>query len=396
MKRKLIFLFLGIFFVVLLGITNAFALECGDSIPTDRDQLADYISKCNQSIDSAKNQRQTLEAALSVIQSRISLTNAQIKQTTAQIIQLEKDIQTLTTVVTDLDKNLSELIKVYLARVRAGYLRRDPDPITLFFSSDSFAKFFTSVRYIAIVKARDQLVLSEITSAKINYDAQKQEKTVKQKQVTTLKTQLEAQQLDLSRQQKAKKDLITITQSNEARYQKLLSDALAELNAIKAILNNQGQETSIKDVNQGDVVAHVISGPSCNSRGTHLHFTVADLSLRPNSVDKNPFDYLKPVDHIDNSGGDPWSPRGSWDWPLSGTIRFNQGYGQTWAIKNLGLWYSWHDGLDISGENDEVRAVRSGHLYQGIYSGNNSCSLQYVRVHHKDDGLDTYYLHVRF
>ena len=392
MRRKFLISLLLVLFIIFPK--TLLAASCGDFSVPGGVKLVDFWRQvgddCKQKIQDSQNQEQTLKAAISVIESRVRLTNAQIMQTSAQISQLEKDIDTLSTVVTDLDKNLTDLTKVFLARVRAGYMRRDPSPISLFFSSDSFAKFFTRIRYLSIVKARDQLVLSEIESAKINYDSQKQAKTVKQKQVADLRTQLEVQQLDLSRQQKAKKNLLVTTQNDESRYQKLLSDSLAELNAIKAILANQDQETSIRDVNQGDVIAH-ISGSLCNSTGPHLHFTVAN-----NGVDKNPFDFLKPSDHLDKSGGDLWNPTGSWNWPLSGTIRFNQGYGFTWAIRNRGLWYSWHNGVDISSNSDEVHAVRSGRLYQGIYTGNNSCPLQYVRVHHKDDGLDTYYLHINY
>ena len=40
-----------------------------------------------------------------------------------------------------------------------------------------------------------------------------------------------------------------------------------------------------------------------------------------------PTNYLKGVDHSNDSGGDPFNPSGGWDWPIDGPIQFNQGYG---------------------------------------------------------------------
>ena len=123
--------------------------------------------------------------------------------------------------------------------------------------------------------------------------------------------------------------------------------------------------------------------------GSHLHFTV---SIDGNA--QNPFNYLKSVDHVSNTD-DPFTPSGSWDWPLDGPIQFNQGYGVTWYVRTYSP-YPFHNGIDIDGSSILVKAVKSGTLFQGHYSGNGGCSLQYVRVHHSDEDVDTFYLHVYY
>lgn len=389
-------IFLGLLVLIFSG-RFVYAFDCSDAELTKAKSSADpavlrqFIDNCKSALSDTQNQERTLKSALTVINTKIKLTEAQIAQTTVQIAALEKDIGTLSSVVNDLSSQLDDLVKVYVARVRASYIHREVNSIVLFLSSDSFSTFFTRMRYMSIAKAKDQLVLTEITSARQTYDLQKNTKIEKQKQVEELKSQYVLQQTDLSNQQKAKNNLLKITQNNESVYDSLTKKAQAELEAVEAIIARKGKETESRDVNQGDVIAHVISGASCNSGGTHLHFTVAN-----DSTDLNPFNYLKSVDFYDNSGGDSFSPSGSWDWPLIGKIRFNQGYGVTWAIKNLGLWYSRHNGIDISGDSDQVRAVQAGKLYLGSYNGNNGCLLKYVRVHHKDGGLETYYLHVNY
>jgi len=387
---------LALFLVSLTVVLSipAWAIECEGSPPSDANQLIEYIDKCNQKINESRGQQQTLNSAITVLNSKINLAQGQINQTQSQINKLEKEINLLSTLLLDLNKSLDELSSVYAARVRESYKQRSLSLIRLFFSSDSFGQLITRLRYFNSVKLRDRLVLQELEAVRLDYDKQKLAKQEKQQEVEELKTKLVGQKVALDNKKQQKQNLLILTQNDEKKYQELLNRAKAELEAIEAIIAGKGKEEEVGDVSQGDVIAHVITGSSCNSSGTHLHFMVSN-----NSLVQNPFNYLKPIDHQDNSGGDPFNPSGDWDWPLSPTIYFNQGYGSTWAIRNtwVGNIYSFHNGIDInSSSSSEVRAVKSGRLYRGSYTGSGGCALKYVRVDHKDTDIDTYYLHVHY
>jgi hypothetical protein len=217
-----------------------------------------------------------------------------------------------------------------------------------------------------------------------------------------LAKQLDEQQKALGTQKAAKARLLADTRNSEARYQSLLSEARAELEAIQAIIAGKGKETDAGHVSQNQRIASIIQGPSCNSGGAHLHFIISS-----SGVTQNPFSNLRSgVDYINCSGsscgssdGDAFNPSGSWDWPINPKIRFNQGYGNTWAVRNTYVEsiYNFHNGIDINSDSSsEVRAVKSGQLYQGSYVGQGGCSLRYVRVHHDEGGLDTFYLHINY
>ena len=180
-----------------------------------------------------------------------------------------------------------------------------------------------------------------------------------------------------------------VTQNDEKKYQQLLAQARAEYEAIVGIIAGKGTETEIGKVNQGERIASMISGASCNSSGTHLHFTVSR-----NGAAQNPFSFLKSVSYVNQSNGDPFNPSGSWEWPIDPPIEFNQGFGSdTWYVRTY-HFYPNHNGIDISGSSLTVKAVKSGTLFRGSYAGYKGCTLPYVRVNHSDDGLDTFYLHV--
>ena len=191
------------------------------------------------------------------------------------------------------------------------------------------------------------------------------------------------------------------TRNDEKKYQQLLSAARAEFEAIQAIIAGKGQEEEVGKVSQGQRIASIIQGPSCNSSGGHLHFIVSQSGNT-----QNPFSQLKNIDFENCSGsscgssdGDPFNPSGSWDWPINPKVKFTQGYGSTWAVRNtwVGRVYSFHNGIDIdSGSSPEIRAVRAGTLYQGSYSGSSGCRLRYVRIDHDDSDLETFYLHINY
>jgi len=404
MKFKLAFL--GIFSSVLLILfrpESILAIVCDLNNPSlpEASLLSEYEAQCLKDRDENVQKKQTLQAAINILNFNIRIAETKIKQTSTQIVSLEKDIDTLSAVVSDLNNSLNNLTNVFLARVRASYMRRDPNALTLLISSDSFAKFFTRIRYLSVVKARDQLIISEMNTARKDYDTQKNTKITKQKEIEELKKKLVRQQSDLSAQRRSQQEFLNITENKEVKYQELLGRIRSELEAINAIIAGNGNEKEVRDVSQGEVIANVINQPSCNSSGAHLHFIISD-----NSITKNPFDYLKPIDNFNCSGvngggcfdGDPFNPTGSWDWPLSPRIQLNQGYGETWAVRNtwVGNIYRFHNGIDIEGGSLEVKAVQSGKLFRGTYSGSNGCALKYVRVDHKDSDIDTFYLHVNY
>src|SRR3989344_4497683 len=225
--------------------------------------------------------------------------------------------------------------------------------------------------------------------------------TYKLTRLEELEALLAEQKAVLDQQKAAKASLLALTRNDEKRYQQLLSAARAEFEAIQAIIAGQGDETEVGHVSTGSRIASIIQGPSCNSSGEHLHFIVSK-----GSSTENPFSYLKPgIGYLNCSGpgecseGDAFNPSGSWDWPINPTVRYTQGYGSTWAVRNswVGKIYSFHNGIDINSESSsEVKAVAPGTLYRGSVGGSNGCRLRYARVKHESDGIDTYYLHINY
>ncbi len=366
---------------------------------SDMDKLNDEIGRLSEQLKEAQNKIGSLKGELQYMDSQIQLTVLRMSQTASQIDILELQIEDLSKKINILNVSLDQVSALFINRVVETYKAGKFSSLDLLFSSNGFADFFRRARYLEAAQTNDRQVLLTMEEIRFDYDSQKKEKEEKQEELERLKNQLAGQKLKLDEQKKTKEHLLIITRNDEKKYQQLLAQARAEYQALQAILAGKGDETEVGGVTAGERIANVIEGGSCNSSGTHLHFTIAD-----GGNPLNPFNYLKSVGHENCSGpgecssADAFNPSGSWDWPLNPTIRLTQGYGSTWAVANtwVGRIYSFHNGIDITGSSSEVKAIQDGILYRGSYTGGGGCRLPYVRIEHKDSNISTYYLHINY
>lgn len=390
-KRIWIFLSLVLFFLLPFRI---FAQSCPS---TDRDPCANYANtdpqkqECYQNVSAAcQSQSNTLTSQINYMNSQIQLMTIRIEATQTKINTLLNEINQLETEVQRLEGILNTRLALLLHRIPAAYKRTVAPQFGILLFSRDLSDFIDRAKYLQAVQKEDASLVFQVKATQNSYNESKQVREDKKKQLDQIQLQLQQQTNQLNQEKAGKQKLLEDTNGNEATYQRLLAQARAEFEQIQGIIAGKGTENEIGSVSQGDVIATIIQGQSCNSTGTHLHFTVSR-----NGTTENPFNYLKSVSYTNDSGGDPFTPSGSWEWPIDPTIQLNQGYGDTWYVRTFHA-YTFHNGIDISGSSSNVKAVKSGTLFQGSYVGNGGCLLRYVRVHQSDDGLDTFYLHINY
>jgi peptidoglycan hydrolase CwlO-like protein len=354
------------------------------------------IKRLGEEISQYEKELERLGAEANTLSNLVAQYNAQIKLTQLKISRTEEKILLLGGRIDQLKDSLDALNVAYAQRVEKTYkMSRFSEGYLLFISLQNIDDAINSFNYLKRLQEADIGLLARLQNAQSLYEQEKSGQEALQKD-------LEIQKASLSSQKNAKAKLLEQTKNDEKKYQSLLAAIRAEMEAIQAIIAGQGQEEMVRHVSEGEKIASIISGASCNSSGTHLHFIIAQ-----NRVVQNPFSYLRSGISYENcsglvcggSDGDPFAPAGSWNWPVSERIEFFQGYGSTWAIKNswVGRIYSFHNGIDVDSESSsDVKAVKTGNLYRGSYMGYNSCRLRYVRIDHDDSEIDTYYLHINY
>lgn len=386
MRKKII---LAVFFLIISLFSfnpKVYSLDCEQI--SDKGQKVSCLEQKLRDLSQAAN---TLNSEIDLMDTQISLTTSRIQQTEQQIEITTKEIDILGSRIEGLDTSLNYLSKSLVERITQGYKQRSVSLFTILFDSNSATNLFDHIKYLKTAQDNNQKILVQVQEAKLNFEEQKKLREQKKIELANLENQLNSQKVNLNNQKIQKQKLLADTQNDETTYQRLLAQARAEYAAIQGIIAGAGTETQLRNVSKGEAIASVISGSSCNSSGTHLHFIVQEGG----SVN-NPFDYLKDVSHTDDSGGDSWTPNASkanWDWPLSPTIYFHQGFGVTACVRSgwCGQIYSSHNGLDVSGSSLSVFAVADGTLYRGSY--NVGCILYYTKLVHKDSNISTLYLH---
>lgn len=395
--KKIAFLSLIVFSIFISSYSFAIAQTSNNANKAD---LENKIKELEGKVSSLKEQGNSLSAQIGVMDNQIKLTEYRMNATQQQITDITLDIDSASKRMENLEGSMDNISKVLINRVKATYKTGSVEPLQLILSSNNIGDAISRINYLRVVQAHDKQVLLDTQQAKNDYENQRNILESKKQKVEALKVQLESYTKQLDSDKKTKQKLLADTKGQEANYQQLLANARAEYEAIQNIVSGGGNETKVRDVSQGERIASIIPGPSCNSGGAHLHFIV-----NKGGSTQNPFGYLKGIDSENCSGsscgsgdGDPFNPSGDWDWPISGPIRMFQGYGSTWAVKNsyVGQIYSFHNGIDIVGSSFEVKAVKPGTLYQGSYTGQNGCRLRYVKVDHPDLGLSSLYLHINY
>ena len=389
MKSSKIFLFL-ISIVVSLFIFNT---RVGS---IDAETQEERVSKLSQEIQQYENEIKRLQTEANTLSNQVAQYDAQIRLTSLKIAETEEKILLLGSRISLIQDSMDSLNNAFENRAKRTYkMARVEQPAMMFLTAYDLSDMIASFHYLRRIQEADRDLLDRLDKTKTDYNEEKNEQV-------QLQSQLEKQKTSLNSQKAVKANLLEVTKNDEKKYQQLLAAAKSEFEAIQAIVAGKGDESEVGHVNEGDKIATVIQGASCNSSGGHLHFMVVE-----NGNTYNPFTYLQGGISYENCSGsscgsgdaDSFNPGGSWNWPVNPPIKFTQGYGNTWAVANtwVGRIYQFHNGIDINNNSDaQVKAVKSGTLFRGSYTGYNGCRLRYVRVDHDEGNLETLYLHINF
>lgn len=389
-KTRIVFIVLTLVFASQLLNHSVYSQDSDDD---DLQKKQQEIEEIQQELGRLAGEKQTLASTVAFLDKKIQITQLQINQTEKQLDTLSRQIQDLFIKIEDLDVTLNQITQLLIRRVGDTYKRSRINPMASLLVQNDLNQMLSLYKYLQSSQKNDRMVMYQLESTRVEFDHQKTLKEEKQQELDALSQTLVSQKASLDKQQIEKQYLLETTKNDEKRFQAMLAQKMAELEAIQSIIAGQGDETEVGDIQEGDTIASVIPGPSTCSTGGHLHFEVAK-----DGVHRNPAQYLQSRDVIwDNAPDGPFDFSGSWSWPITDPVRITQGYGMTYYASTMRYYGgSPHTGIDMINKSDySVKAVKPGTLYRGGI-GCRGGTLRYVRVKHKDDNLSTYYLHVNY
>jgi len=224
---------LGVF--VFFGSFRVFSqVKCTSDLQSNKDNLQDIITACENKIQSLKGTEQTLQREIEYTNSQISLTELRIQNSiseidkkTKQIEKLGSDIDDLKVRIKRLEESISFQEEIFGERLRARYKAKETSPIIIIFGSATIDKIIQKSEYLKIMGIQDKKLLNEMNSTKQSYGLQKDlfekkksEEEALRAQVLKEKAKLEAYSSQLVVQKAERNKLLEVTKNDEALYQK--------------------------------------------------------------------------------------------------------------------------------------------------------------------------------
>lgn len=363
--------------------------------------LKEEIEKLEKKLSNLSDKEASLAKEIEYADGQINLTELRIRNSQQKLIEKENAIQKLSGDIEDLRVRIEKLGKsiayqevVLKERLRSRYKTLESSPLILLFGSHTLDNIVQKSTYLKVMELQDHKLIKNMSETKNAYDTQKnlfEDKKSKEEdlkaQIITEKSNLESYRSQLDDQKQQKEDLLEQTQNDENKYQELLNQARAELQAIEGIVSSVNFKNGEK-VQKGDVIAVMGNSgyPDC-STGPHLHFEV-----RKNGKIVDAENYLKSkkLYVYDFSSGYKNIGDGDWSWPMKDPT-INQRFGDTpWSWRYAS---GEHSGIDMESSDTFIYAPEDGTIVkstQGCYGS----TINYAAIDH-GDGIVSYYLHVQ-
>ena len=176
--------------------------------------------------------------------------------------------------------------------------------------------------YLQKIEEEDRSLLTKLTEAQTTYQGEKQDQETLQKQLTV-------QQANLNTQKIAKNNLLAATKNSEAKYQTLLSQAIAQKNSFLNFVSSHGGASILSNQTTHDDWGYYYNQRDSQWGNSYMgtsHLTVADYGCLLTSTAMVASHYghnLKPSD-IANTPSAFFSPNADtallyWQFTTNGT-----------------------------------------------------------------------------
>ncbi|OGH18028.1 MAG: hypothetical protein A3F31_03775 [Candidatus Levybacteria bacterium RIFCSPHIGHO2_12_FULL_38_12] len=252
--RRFLFLLFLLFCEVVIGSKVLAQTSTPSPVPTSSSSVCTSIPECasqnltcdqcvshfKDKVNSAQSTGKTLASQISAMNNQIKLTEVRVSATKQQLVDLTSNIETTTKKISKLEESLDSLTKILANRIVVSYEVGSGNELQTLFLASNFSDLISRAQYLRIVQSHDRKLIFQTQQAKNDYANQKTIFEDRKKKVEDLKTQLEAYNTQLDTEKKSKQELLAVTRNDEERYQKLLSDALAQTQAFKSFSKSQG------------------------------------------------------------------------------------------------------------------------------------------------------------
>lgn len=208
-----------------------------------KNELENQIEEYEVKLQEARERSNTLSSQIGYLDTQMNLTELKIQQTEDEIVRTEEEINTLGTRIEDLDGSMDNLSVLLLNRIVDSYKQREVSVFDVILDSDSANNLVNQYKYLKRIQDNNQKILFQVQKTKSNFEQQKTIRENKKVELDNLQVQLAAQKEDLAVQQSSKQQLLSVTQNDEATYQRLIEEAERQIASFKSFVASTGVGT---------------------------------------------------------------------------------------------------------------------------------------------------------
>jgi peptidoglycan hydrolase CwlO-like protein len=208
----------------------------------DEGKLKDLQNKIKEyegKITELQGTKKTLNSQIAIIDNQVKLSELKISDAQVKIVQINGDIEYIKSKISSINGDIEKTSEALVKRIAASYKLSTTNQTQLLLSSDSFSEFYVKLNYSKIMQGMDKRKVYAAEQNKVDYANQRAILEDKQKEEQALKGKLEQYTSNINNDKKAKQSLLSATSNDEAKYQRLLQDARAQISAFKSFTSSK-------------------------------------------------------------------------------------------------------------------------------------------------------------
>lgn len=232
-----------IMIAILAAMPGLLLAQSVEQLQREIDDHNAQIQKLNDEIAQYQKQLTATSAKKQTLQNTLNQLNLNIKKTTAQISVLQNKISATELRIKQLSGNITtaqnsiDVNKAGLAQSMRAINRQETEPIIMQLLSDgTLTDVWNDVTESATLQEAIGDHVEKLAKAKVSYTNAKTETEAKQAELLKQQKALKQEQGSLNAQKKAQNELLTQTKSQESTYQKIIAQKKAQEAQFEAAL----------------------------------------------------------------------------------------------------------------------------------------------------------------